>query len=251
MSKFTSDFVNPIHSLHSSVYSYRDSDIYTDFTKYKVLYNQEILEKIEHGEISGSINLAECIRARSYRVLEPNNKFYPLFDNLDRLFTDSVFGQDFNLINQELLYWNQSTQTEHLVKSSTGKYYLIKSDHFHQIYSWEEVKIPEEFIQLYLGSSLQSKVNYAIRCIENVVDQFNITSMQTHRNSSAINKKQFDFTELDFGQIDPNCFVEINLTSLAGTNYIIWCDQDKMFGWYPDVKEDFNWVYSFLGVSKN
>lgn len=231
--------------LPHSVYSGGDSDIYTDFSDYQTLSNQDILTKIESGENSGLVCLAKYPRCqRFYPVEETLGDFCSLFNNMDMIFGEFCSGKIFDLINPLILDNNQK-QTMHIAKSSSGKYYLIKSDHFHQTYSWDELVFEEGFIQLYLGSSIQEKITYAIRSIENNISKSESIQMLFFQNSRKLNKKHINFPEQDL-TIEPNGFIEVSYYRTDGSKYVIWCDQNKMFGWYPITESDNDdWINAF------
>jgi len=229
-----------------SVYSGGDSDIYTDFSNYQTLSNQDIMDKIESGENSGSVCLAKYPRCqRFYPIEEFTESFCSLFTNIDLLFGESGSRQIFDLINPSVLDINQK-QTIHIGKSSSGKYYLIKSDHFHQTYSWEEIVLGEEFIQLYQNSSLKSKVDYAIKSIEEDKNQSIPIDAHILHNSKKLYRREVNFSQLD-SIVKPNGFIEISYSGANGSNYVIWCDQNKMFGWYQIIESDDNdWMNAFV-----
>jgi hypothetical protein len=163
-------------------------------------------------------------------------------------FTNPPDDKDISLINEEIINLNESRDFEYMVKSFDNKYYRIKSSHFFQTYEWEEVIIPHQFIELYLDSNLESKVKYAIQFIGNSVSSFNISKIDKYRFSRGINRQQFNYDDIDFGQVDLNSFIEIKYVGSDEIEYIIWCDQNKMFGWYPNVTFNHtDWITQLLG----
>jgi hypothetical protein len=240
-----------IEELADTVYSNTDSDIYTNFSRYKTLSIREILEKIKNGEISGAACYGNY--SHSYGRIISSEEKYPLYNDIKDVFDQSKIDANKSvarpLINSKVIYNNESRDYYYLARVNL-EYYLICSSKVNQAYSWEKINISQDYIELYKISEINEKVKYAIKQIMDGLHSFSMP--QLNKNIKALKSN----VEINSENVDTLCSELSNTeylikflwtSSVDESKYIIWIDHNKLFGWYPYIEpitynEDDDWV---------
>lgn len=220
-----------------TVYTYTDSDIYTNFNGLKTLTIRQILKKIKNGEKTGVYCLGN--RCHSYGRITSTPDIFPLYNDIQDIFNQSGTSNSVarSLINSEVVYYNDSRTYLYLARVES-EYYLISSNNESQQYSWKKLNISQEYIQLYMSSDIMEKIKYAIGQIKKGLPSFRLL---TNSKSYWRNIKVLDTNvEINSENIDTECskltdkdclinFIWTN--TIDGFKFKIWVDHNKLFGW--------------------